>query len=170
MFDITQTSGERTMTARLTTAIFAILLTASCITVAQPTTGWSMRNEIGQLEQIQARIGNIGRLIDRFVTPAESHGFNPQPDPPGRDERLYNQLGLLLPAVQRMLNFTYEQTGDARYLEILRLLEELQELLRQYEAAGDGSVRNRLAERMAVDMFRIQQILDVLEGELIGLL
>jgi hypothetical protein len=138
--------------------------------MAQPTTGWSSRNEIGQFEQIQARIRNIDKLIQRFVSPGESHGFNPQPDPPGRDERLFNQLGLLLPAVQRMLNFTYEQTGDARYLEILRLLEEIQELLRQYEAAGDGSVRTRLAERMAVDMFRVQQLLDLLEGELIGLL
>ena len=158
------------MTARLTTTIFALLLTASCFSVAQPNTGRGSASELGRLRQIQHDVRNLDKLINRFVSPGESHGFNPQPDPPGKGERLSEKMALLLPAVQRMINFTYEQTRDARYLEILRLLEELQDLLRQYEASGDGSVRNRLAERMAVDMFRIQDLLNVMEGELIGLL
>ena len=158
------------MTARLTATVFALLLTAACISSAQPNTRRGAGSELHQLRQIQNDIGKLDKLISKYVHPAESHGFNPQPDPPGKGERLSNRIGDLLPAIHGMINFAYEQSGDARYLEILRLLEHLQELLRQYEAAGDGSVRSRLAEAMAVDMFNIQRLLDGLEGALIGLL
>jgi hypothetical protein len=135
------------MKARLTATVVALILTATTFCSAQIDPGVRVE-KIESADRMIEEMDRFGSLLDELLGRDLRDGSLYPPDP--------CRYGDLLPAVRNMIDFCNEMRDDARYAEIKKLLEEIEALLITADSEG---MTEEMAERMAVDYFRIMSLL-----------
>lgn len=146
-----------------------VVLSTCSVAFAQASNGESSEC----LRGVKLKATAFVELVKRYTSPGESHGFNPQPDPPGRPTNPGETHGFnpqpdppgRLRAALEQLRAEYEaavkKCGASRSPEFERLLRALDAKVKALMEASSRQSADEILKGILSDGMRLLDLLDV---------